>query len=145
VAAPSNRERIELYWQAVNARDLDAVPRLLHPEYVWEMPESGERVRGERNNREMNENYPSGLPAVEPLRITGSEDEWVTTPSWTVLKITGTGDDYACESRVRYADGSIWHTVDLFHFRNGKIRSQVAYYAPTLDPAEWRAQWVERF
>lgn len=145
MAEPSNSEKVELYWRAVNARDWDSLATLLHRDYVWEMPQSGERVHGERNNREMNQNYPAGLPEVEPLRITGTKDSWVTTPSWTVLKITGTGDDYSCESRAIYPDGSVWHAIDLFHFRDGKIRSQVAYYAPTLEPQAWRARWVERF
>jgi hypothetical protein len=109
------------------------------------MPQSGERVRGEQNNREMNENYPAGLPDIETHRITGSPDRWVTTPSWTVLRIAGTGDDYISESRVSYPDGSVWHAVDMFRFRNGKIRTQVAYFAPALEAPDWRARWVERF
>ena len=145
VATSSNRETVDKYWLAVNARDWDSLAKLLHPDYVWEMPQSGERVRGEQSNREMNDNYPAGLPDIETHRITGSEDRWVTTPSWTVLKITGTGDDYVSESRVSYPDGSVWHAVDIFHFRDGRIRAQIAYFAPTLEAAEWRARWVERF
>jgi SnoaL-like domain len=118
--------------------------KLLDADYVWEMPQSGERVRGIANNREMTENYP-GLPDIETRRITGSEDKWVTTPSWTVLKITGSGDEYTTESRVSYPDGSVWHSIDLFRFRNGKIHHQAAYFAPALEPPEWRARWVERF
>ncbi len=88
----SNREILEVFFQALNRRDWDRVEGLVDDDYVWEMPQSGERVRGIANNRELNENYP-GLPDVQTRRITGSEDKWVTTPSWTVLKITGTGDD----------------------------------------------------
>jgi hypothetical protein len=109
------------------------------------MPQSGERVGGEKNNRTMNDNYPAGLPDIETHRITGSQDRWVTTPSWTVLKITGTGDDYISESRVTNPDGSVWHAVDIFHFRSGRILSQAAYFAPTLAAPDWRARWVERF
>jgi ketosteroid isomerase-like protein len=145
VATPSNREAIDQYWRAVNARDWDSLAQLLDPDYVWEMPQSGERVRGVKSNREMNDNYPAGLPDIDTHRITGSPDRWVTTPSWTVLKISGTGDDYITESRVSYPDNSVWHAVDIFHFRDGKIRTQVAYFAPTLEAAEWRARWVERF
>jgi ketosteroid isomerase-like protein len=145
MATQSNRETVDAYWRAVNARDWDSLAKLLDPDYVWEMPQSGERVRGITRNREMNENYPAGLPDIETRRITGDEDRWVTTPSWTVLKITGTGDDYVSESRISYPDGSVWHAVDIFRFRDGRIRAQVAYFAPTLEAAEWRAHWVERF
>lgn len=139
-----NREVVERFFQAVNAHDWDRVEKWLDPEYVWEMPQSGERVRGIENNRAMNENYP-GLPRVETRRITGSPDKWVTTPSFTVLKITGTGDDYTTESMANYPDGSVWHAIDFFHFRAGKIVRQTAYFAPSLEAAEWRSRWVERF
>ena len=142
--ARSNREAVDAFFAAINRQDWSAVEKLIDPAYVWEMPQSGERVRGVRNNREMNENYP-GMPKVEPRRITGSADKWVTTPSWTVLKVTGTGDDYTAESRVTYPDGSVWHAVDIFHFRAGKLVHQSAYFAATLEPPEWRARWVERF
>ena len=138
-----NREIIEKFFRAVNAQDWDSVEAWLDPEYVWEMPQSGECVRGVANNRAMNENYP-GLPKVETRRITGSKDKWVTTPSFTVLKITGTGDDYTTESLANYPDGSVWHAVDFFHFRAGKIVRQTAYFAPSLEPPEWRSRWVER-
>ncbi len=144
MAASSNHETVEKYWQLANARDWTGLAKLLDRDFVWEIPQSGERVRGVENYLAMNENYPAGLPDIDAHRITGNKDRWVTTPSWTVLKIVGTGDDYISESRVNYHDGSEWHAVDIFHFRDGKIRSQVAYFAPTLDAPEWRARWVER-
>jgi ketosteroid isomerase-like protein len=144
MADTGNRETVEKFWRAVNTRDWDVLYPLLDPEYVWEMPQSGERVRGVQNNREMNENYP-GLPTGEVRRITGSEDRWVTTPNFTLLKITGTGDHYTTESRVSYPDGSVWHSIDFLQFRKGKIHRQVAYFAPTIEAPEWRARWVERF
>jgi ketosteroid isomerase-like protein len=143
MAETGHRETVEKFFQAVNAADWDRIESFLDADYVWEMPQSGERVRGITNNREMNKNYP-GVPKVETHRITGSHDRWVTTPSFTVLKITGTGDDYVSESRATYPDGSVWYAVDFFHFRAGKILRQTAYFAPLLDPAEWRSQWVER-
>jgi ketosteroid isomerase-like protein len=140
----SHREVVDKLYKAINARDWDATAALLDPDYIYEMPQSGERIRGINNNREMNENYP-GLPVGETMRVTGSEDRWVNTPAFTVLKIAGTGDDYIAESRVKYPDGNVWYSVDMFHFRAGKILRQTAYYAPSLEPAEWRARWVERF
>jgi ketosteroid isomerase-like protein len=143
IVASSNRGTIDLFYKALNSRDWDEVDRHVHPDYVWEMPQSGERVRGRAENRQMNENYP-GLPSVAPRRVSGSEDRWVTTPSWTVLKVTGTGDDYTVESLVKYPDQSEWHSVDIIRFRAGKIAAMTAYFAPTLAPAEWRARWVDR-
>ena len=62
--ASSNRETVDKFWLAVNARDWDSLAKLLDPDYVWEMPQSGERVRGEQSHREMNDNYPAGLQAA---------------------------------------------------------------------------------
>jgi ketosteroid isomerase-like protein len=84
MAELSHREVVDKLFQAANARDWDAIAALLDPDYVFEMPQSGERIRGIQNNREMNENYP-GLPLGETIRVTGSEDRWVTTPVFTVL------------------------------------------------------------
>ena len=138
-----NREAVEKFYQSLDAHDWEGVAKLLHADYVWEMPQSGERVRGLENNRAMNENYP-GLPKVETRRITGSQDKWVLTPNWTVLKVTGSGDDYTAESLVNYPDGSVWHSVDIFRFREGKILYQTSYFAAQLEAAEWRSAWVER-
>jgi ketosteroid isomerase-like protein len=113
-----NRRAVEKFFEAVNASDWAGIEKLVDADYVWEMPQSGERVRGAPNNRAMNEN---------------------------VLKVTGTGDDYTSESKVTYPDGSVWHAVDVFHFRAGKIHHQTAYFAASLDAPEWRARWVERF
>lgn len=140
----SNREIVDAFYRALNARDWDTIEQVIDPDYVWEMPQSGERVRGKRANREMNEGYP-GLPTHELRRVTGSADRWVTTPNWTVLKITGTGDDYAAEAKVTYPDGSAWYVADILSFRDGRLLRQTSYFAPTLEPAEWRARWVERF
>lgn len=145
VGDTGNRETVEKFFQALNNRDSAGIVKLLDAEYVWEMPQSGERIRGVENNRAVTENYPGGLPTVETRRITGSQDRWVTTPSWTVLKITGSGDDYTAESLANYPDGSVWHAVDLFRFRAGRILHQVAYFAAPLEAPEWRAPWVERF
>lgn len=139
----SNREIVDRFYAAVNAGDWDQIDKYTADDVIWEMPQSGERVRGRANNREMNLNYP-GLPTATPKRVTGSEDKWVTTPSWTVLRVTGSGDEYVAETAMKYPDGSEWHAIDFFHFRGGKIARITAYFAPTLEPAAWRARWVER-
>jgi ketosteroid isomerase-like protein len=143
VGEEGNRGTVEKFFQALDTRDWDGLATLLDTQYVWEMPQSGERVRGLDNNRAMNESYP-GLPKVETRRITGTEDKWVLTPNWTVLKVTGSGDDFTAESLVNYPDGSVWHSVDIFRFRGGKILHQTSYFAAQLEASEWRSTWVER-
>src|SRR5260370_34837029 len=101
MAEPGNRAMVEQFWQAANARDWDALEKMLDPEDAWEMVQSGERVSGSKNNREMNENYP-GRPQGEATRITGTPDTGVTTPSWTALRTAGTGDRDTTEARSTY-------------------------------------------
>ena len=48
-----------------------------HPDYVMEMPRSGERrIRGRENMRAFQEAYPNP-PTIEPRRVVGSGDVWV--------------------------------------------------------------------
>jgi ketosteroid isomerase-like protein len=35
VATSSNRETVDTYWRAANARDWDSLAKLLDPDYVW--------------------------------------------------------------------------------------------------------------
>jgi ketosteroid isomerase-like protein len=51
MADTGNHETVEKFFEAVNNRDWGGVEGLLDLEYVWEMPQSGERVRGLENNR----------------------------------------------------------------------------------------------
>jgi hypothetical protein len=46
-----------------------------HPDYVLEMPQSGERIRGEANVRAFREGHPSP-PTVRPRRLVGAGDVW---------------------------------------------------------------------
>ena len=144
VAERGNRETIELFYKALNSRDYDAYAQCLGAGYAQELPQSGERSKGSKNALAVAENYPGGLPELETRRITGSEDRWVTTPSWTILKITGSGDDYTVESLAKYPDGKTWHAIDIFGFRDEKIVHHTSYYAEPFDAPAWRSQWVER-
>src|SRR5207245_8337959 len=118
IVETGNRQIVEKFFQALNAHDWESMERFLDAEYVWEMPQSGERIRGLANNRTTNENYP-GLPNVKTHRITGSPDKWVTTPSFTILKITGTGDDYTTDAVATSPAGSVRHPGHRHSVRAG--------------------------
>jgi SnoaL-like domain len=96
---------------------------LRHPDFVMEMPQSGERIVGRENMRKMQENYP-GPPNIELRRVVGSGDVWVI------------------EMRSDY-DGRIYHAVGVVEFRDGKILRETRYYADPFDAPQWRAEWVE--
>jgi len=147
VSAEHNRDAVERWYRAFNARDFRQLGALLDeladPDVIQEWPQSGERIRGRDNILAVLENYP-GLPDAAIKNVRGAEDKWILTPSWTPLRITGTGDHYTVEGRVRYPNGEEWTVVDLFDFRNGRVIKLTEYFGPPFPAAEWRARWVER-
>jgi limonene-1,2-epoxide hydrolase len=76
-------------------------------------------------------------------RSTANGDRWLVTPSYTVLRVTGTGDRDTTEQLVHYPNGEHWHVVGIFEFRDGKVATLTDYFAPPFPAAEWRSQWVE--
>jgi SnoaL-like domain len=98
---------------------------LRHDDYVMEMPQSGERIRGRDNMRAMQEAYPNPPDAVL-RRIVGSGEVWV-------MEITSD-----------YGGGDVYLVTDIFEFRDGKIAKETRYYSQPFEAPEWRAQWAER-
>lgn len=120
-----NRAAVDALVKAINARDLKALEEVFTEDVVLEWPQSGERIRGEHNRREIYRRFPS-LPTVTPGRTTGSGDVWVL------------------EASLDYGDGDPYLAVFLFSMRNGKIAKEVAYWSKPFPAPEWRAPWVER-
>jgi hypothetical protein len=95
-----------------------------HEEYVMEMPQSGERIRGREKMREFQEAYPNP-PTMELRRVLVRDGLWV------VELIS----DYG---------GQIYTPVLIIELKNGKIWRDRRYYAEPFEAPEWRAQWIER-
>jgi hypothetical protein len=141
------REKLERWYKALNARQFNELAALMaeiaDENVVLEYPQSGERIRGRENNLAVLENYP-GLPEATVKDVRGAEDKWVLTPSWTPMRITGSGDHYVVEGRVLYPNGEDWTVVDLFELRDDKIVRVTEYFGAPFPAAEWRAKWVEK-
>jgi hypothetical protein len=138
------RAVFEAYAHATNARDLETLERLVHPDFVDSYPQSGERTRGAANLRAIIEHYPDGgYAAGGTERVVGAEDRWVMTPSFTLLRIEGTGDTFTGVSRGRYPDGSEWHIVTIGQVRDGLVWRAETFFAPAFEPPAWRSAWVE--
>ena len=114
----------------------------MHDDFVQEWPQSGERTRGLANVQAVLAHYP-GLPDIDVTKVHGSEDHWLLSPSSTLLRVIGTGDQYTTEQLLHYPNGERWHAVGIFEFRDGKIAKQTSYFAAPFPPAEWRSPWVE--
>ena len=140
----SARAAFEGYLAALNERDMAALDGLLHPDFEDVYPQSGERTRGSANLKAIIENYPGGGWTDRGReRVEGAEDRWVTTPTFTVLRIEGTGNVFTGVQRAQYPDGSEWHVILIGEMRDGKAWRMQTYFAPKFDPPGWRAQWVE--
>lgn len=97
---------------------------LRHPDYVMEMPQSNERIRGREAMRAMQEAFPTP-PQVRLRRVIGSGQIWV---------IEGVND----------YDGDVWNVVLILELdQDGLILRDTRYYGQYSDPPHWRSRWVE--
>ena len=114
-----NRQVVERYARSMAENDFDAQMGLMHDDYECRYPQSGEVIRGPANMRAIVENYPeSSGEGLSPTlnRIVGSNDEWISRPSfpaWTIVHVTGSGDDFTMTGTITYPNGETWHVVAL--------------------------------
>ena len=102
--------------------------RIRHEDYVMQMPQSGERIRGRQNMRAFQEAFPSNAnpPSIRIRRVLVRDGLWVAE---------GVND---------YGDGKVFDVVAVFELKDGKIWRDTRYYAEPFEAPDWRAQWVER-
>ena len=120
-----NRATIEALVAAINRRDLAALDKVFTEDVIMEWPQSGERIKGGQNRREIYSRFPS-LPKVTPRQMTGSGDLWVL------------------EANLDYGDGEPYQCVFVFKMREGLIAKEIAYWSKPFPAPDWRAPWVER-
>ena len=96
-----------------------------HEDYVMQMPQSGESIRGRQRMREFQEAYPSP-PSIRLRRVLVRDGLWV---------VEGVND---------YGEGQVFSVVLIIELRDGKMWRDTRYYAEPFEAPEWRAQWVER-
>jgi ketosteroid isomerase-like protein len=77
---------------------------------VMEWPQSGERVNGQANRREIYARFPE-LPKVTPRQVTGDGTTWVL------------------EADLDYGDGDPFLAVFVFSLRDGLIAREIAYWS----------------
>ena len=87
---------------------------LRHEDFVMEMPQSGERIRGREKMREFQEAYPTP-PTIHLRRVTVRDGLWV---------IEGVND---------YGGGQVFTLVVIFELRDGKIWRDTRYYAEPFE------------
>ncbi|MFG2292165.1 hypothetical protein [Streptomyces sp. NPDC048603] len=123
--AAAMREAVDrLYGHGPEGLSAAAEYELRHPDYVMEMPQSGERIRGREAMRRMQETYP-------------------VPPSVTVRRLTGSGRVWVLETVNDYA-GEIWHAAVVLELdQEGRILRDTRYYGKPFPPEPSRAALVE--
>ena len=96
-----------------------------HEDYVMEMPQSGERIRGRENMRAFQEAFPNP-PSIQIRRVLVRDGLWV---------VEGVND---------YGGGQVFDVVLIVELKDGKWWRDTRYYAEPFEAPEWRATWVER-
>jgi hypothetical protein len=99
--------------------------QLRHQDYVMEMPQSGERIRGRKKMRQFQGAYPNP-PSIRLRRVIVKDGLWV---------VEGIND---------YGGGQVFDVVLIIELRDGKMWRDRRYYAEPFEAPEWRTQWVER-
>jgi ketosteroid isomerase-like protein len=115
------------FWDRIEARDWDAVGRLLADDVEFEWPHSLERFRGRDSVVGVNRAYPEG---------------W----SIEVLRVLEAGDVVVSEVRVPFRNEAVFYVASFFEVRDGLIRRAVEYWveAGQEEPPEWRRAFGER-
>ena len=121
--------------RAIDERDRATVEAMIHPDFVGDAPQSGERSRGFEGFWAQVEQYPGGgeeedLTQTES-RLLQPEDRWAITPAYTVVPLASR-TEFTVLMRAQYPDGSWWHIVTLVDMRDDRIHRTVSYFAPEL-------------
>jgi hypothetical protein len=141
-----HRALFERVSRAINDRNFAALDELFTDDYLLDYPQSGERIRGLANFRATLENYPSGVPRdgidKSTMRVE-SDERWVVTPMFTVVRVEGSGTVGTATFKNRYPDGSIWWTIQMYELEGDRIARATTFFAPAFEAPEWRTPYVE--
>jgi hypothetical protein len=104
----------------------EAIYKANHPDdYIMEMPQSGETIRGRDNMRRFHEAYPN-TPSIRLRRVLVRKGLWI---------VEGVND---------YGGGQASDFAMILELKDGRIWRDRRYYAEPFEAPEWRARWVER-
>ena len=143
MATSASRQIFERYLHAIATRDLETLRELTHPDFEDLYPQSGELIRGIANMEAIISNYPGGTQGLGLERMVGGEERFVRSPLFTIIRVEGDEDSLTGIQRIGYPDGSVWLAIALCQLKDGLVYRMESYFAPTFDPPEWRAPWVE--
>ena len=125
----------------INRHEWDRLSEVFHEDAILEYPQSRERFRGLANIRAQFENYPDMDPGKSQLSEIIGDDAYALTPSYTLIRVEGSGLKGTAVIRIQYPDGSWWWAVNLNELRDGRISRSRTFFAPDFEAPDWRAPY----
>ncbi len=122
----STSDVVRRFVETLEARDWDAWSALLHPDVVYEIPQSRERIRGRDRYLQFNREFP-GDWHLRPKRVIGEGTHGVCWFGWT---LDGSAED----------DAMAFFTVE-----DGLVVEVVDFWPERYDPPAGREHLVERW
>jgi len=98
-----------------------------HEDYVMEMPQSGERIRGRDKMLAFQKSFAdhSNPPTIRVRRLLVRDGLWVG------------------EGIIDYGEGTVLNSVAVIELKDGRIWRDTRYFAEPFEAPEWRSPWVE--
>ena len=123
---PTNLQLVNRFIETLEARDWGKWESLLHPEVVYELPQTRERIRGRDRYRQFNQEYPGDWHLHLKVSIADDRDG----VAWFGWEVDGSepGDGMA-----------------FFTFSDGLITSVTDFWPEPYEPPPGREHLVERW
>jgi ketosteroid isomerase-like protein len=118
------RELVLRHWEAANARDWAAFAALLADDLLYEVPQTGERVRGAAGYLDFFRTWPGDWRA-EPVRVIAQDDTVVTVIDFRTPDGVETG-------------------IGIFAVADGRITRVTDYWPAPYDPPPRLSAFVEK-
>jgi SnoaL-like domain len=122
----SNLQPVKRFIETLEARDWEAWASLLHPDVVYEIPQSRERIRGRDRYLQFNQEYPGDWH----LRLKVSIADDLNGVAWFGWEVDGSDS----------AEG-----IAFFTLSDGLITSITDFWPEPYDPPPGREHLVERW
>ena len=120
-----HRQLVEAFWHTANARDWDRFTALLHPELLYTVPQTRERVRGRSGFVELFRTWPGPWRADVKLLI---------------------ADARRAVSTIDFVIGDEGETgISFFEFNAGLVSQVTDYWPSPYDPPPRATPAMERF
>ena len=121
--------------RAMYDQDADFLRENMNPDFLSDLPQSGERSRGFEQFWAQLVAYPGGGPAPDEelpeFRVVGDDERWALTPGYSIVPLAN-ANEFTIVGSTRYPDGVLWHMIMSIELRDEKLYRMVSFFAPEM-------------